>query len=130
MPYLPVKSYPPSPPLWPTGRYEEAKGGNGLWILSSLISPLPRFFPTGKSGKQYSIMAKMKTASRLLAYFANNLLIVIGLVLIWRGIWYVLDGIDLILFNNDHFYTAIGGIIVGLLVLYLPDKDLKEIQKL
>jgi len=75
-------------------------------------------------------MAKMKTASRLLAYFANNLLIVIGLVLIWRGIWYVLDGIDLILFNNDHFYTAIGGIIVGLLVLYLPDKDLKEIQKL
>jgi len=26
--------------------------------------------------------------------------------------------------------TAVGGIIIGLLILYLPDKDLKEIQKL
>jgi len=65
-----------------------------------------------------------------LAYFASNLFVVVGLVLVWRGVWYVLDGVDLIFFANNHFYSAVGGIILGLLVLYWPDKDLKEIQKL
>ena len=63
-------------------------------------------------------------------YLATNLSIVIGLVLIWRGIWYVLDAIDAWLFGGSHLWTAIGGIILGLVVLYLPDKDLKEIEKL
>jgi hypothetical protein len=65
-----------------------------------------------------------------LAYFTKNLTMVIGLVLIWRGIWYVLDEIDILFFESNHIYTAIGGIILGLLILYLPDHDLKEIQKL
>ena len=65
-----------------------------------------------------------------LAYFTKNLTIVIGLVLIWRGIWYVLDEIDILFFASNHIYTAIGGIILGLLILYIPDQDLKEIQKL
>jgi hypothetical protein len=72
----------------------------------------------------------MSKKENLLQYFSRNLLIVVGLVLIWRGIWYVLDYIDLALLNGNHTYTAIGGIIVGLLVLYLPDKNLKEISKL
>ncbi len=65
-----------------------------------------------------------------LSYFASNLSIVIGLVLIWRGVWYVLDGIDIMFFDGGHMWTALGGIILGLAVLYIPDKDLKEIQKL
>ncbi len=65
-----------------------------------------------------------------LTYFTKNLTIVIGLVLIWRGIWYVLDEIDILFFESNHIYTAIGGIILGLLILYIPDQDLKEIQKL
>lgn len=65
-----------------------------------------------------------------LRYFARNLAIVLGLVLIWRGMWYVLDGLDLLLFGGDHFWTALGGILLGLAILYIPDKDLKEIQKL
>lgn len=63
-------------------------------------------------------------------YFATNISIVIGLVLIWRGIWYVLDGLDKWLFGDSHVWTTVGGVIVGLLILYLPDKDLKEIEKL
>jgi uncharacterized membrane protein HdeD (DUF308 family) len=63
-------------------------------------------------------------------YFAKNLSIVIGLVLIWRGVWYVLDYLDSIFLNGNHTISGIIGIIVGLLVLYLPDKDLKEISKL
>jgi len=65
-----------------------------------------------------------------LQYLVKNISIVIGLVLIWRGIWYVLDGLDKWIFDGSHSWTALGGIIIGLIVLYLPDKDLKEIGKL
>lgn len=63
-------------------------------------------------------------------YFAKNLGIIVGIVLVWRGIWYVLDALDVFLFGGSHLYTAVLGIIVGFLVLYLPDNDLKEIEKL
>ena len=66
----------------------------------------------------------------LIIYFSKSLGTVVGLVLIWRGIWYVLDGLDIYIFGGSHVFTAIGGVIVGLLILYLPDKDLKEIEKL
>ena len=72
-------------------------------------------------------MPKSKITIR---YFAKNIFIVISLVLIWRGIWYVLDELDIWFFEGSHIWTAVGGIIVGLLILYLPDKDLKEIEKL
>lgn len=68
----------------------------------------------------------LKTALK----FLKTLSIVIGLVLIWRGIWYVLDGIDLALFGGSHIWSALGGIVLGLVILYIPDHDLKEIEKL
>ncbi len=64
------------------------------------------------------------------SYLAKNLSIVIGIVLIWRGIWYVLDELDKWLFGGSHLWTAILGIAIGLLIIYLPDKDLKEIEKI
>ena len=63
-------------------------------------------------------------------YVAKNLAVVIGLVLIWRGVWYLLDAIDLTYFNGGHTLTATAGIILGLIVLYIPDHDLKEMGKL
>lgn len=63
-------------------------------------------------------------------YLAKNIFIVFGLVMVWRGVWYILDGIDKIFFGGGHIWTAIGGVIVGLIILYIPDKDLKEIEKL
>jgi tetrahydromethanopterin S-methyltransferase subunit G len=63
-------------------------------------------------------------------YLARNLGIVVGLVLVWRGIWYVLDGVDKLVFGGSHLWSALFGIVVGLVILYLPDHDLKEIQKL
>lgn len=74
-----------------------------------------------------SILRKKKITPLSLA---QNISAVIGLVLIWRGIWYVLDGIDVLIFGGSHILTSIGGIVLGLIVLYLPDKDLKEIEKL
>jgi ABC-type antimicrobial peptide transport system permease subunit len=64
------------------------------------------------------------------AYFAKNLGIIVGIVLVWRGVWYILDEIDKVFFNDAHLWTAIVGIVVGFLILYLPDRDLKEIEKL
>ncbi|MFH1170692.1 MAG: hypothetical protein V1704_04005 [Candidatus Vogelbacteria bacterium] len=71
-----------------------------------------------------------KDKNLTIRHFARDFSIVIGLVLIWRGIWYILDAIDIEFFGQSHFWTAFGGIIVGLLILYIPDKDLKEIEKL
>lgn len=54
----------------------------------------------------------------------------IGIVMIWRGVWILLDIADNLLFKGSNYLTAIGGVIAGLLLLYLPDKDLDEIKKL
>ena len=72
----------------------------------------------------------MKKNRNIISYFARNLSIVIGLVLIWRGVWYVLDEIDILFAGGNHAISAIGGIVLGLIILYAPDKDLNEISKL
>lgn len=63
-------------------------------------------------------------------YFFANLATVVGIVLVWRGLWYMLDSLDKALFGGSPFWTALLGVIVGLLILYVPDKNLKEIEKL
>lgn len=75
-------------------------------------------------------MFKKREQWRNLGYFVKNISIVLGLVLMWRGVWYVLDGIDKYFFGGSHTYTAVLGIFIGLLILYIPDRDLKEISKL
>ena len=72
----------------------------------------------------------MSRIHRPLRYFTSNLSVVVGIVLIWRGIWYALDIIDTTLFGGNHMLTALGGIALGLLILYLPDRDLKELGRL
>ncbi len=72
----------------------------------------------------------MKKNKLTLNYFTKNIFIVIGLVLIWRGIWHVLDALDQWIFGGFHLWSALIGIIVGLSILYFPDHDLKEIEKL
>ncbi|HXK36726.1 MAG TPA: hypothetical protein VJ553_04050 [Candidatus Paceibacterota bacterium] len=65
-----------------------------------------------------------------ITYFTSSFVLVFALVMIWRGVWYILDGFDRIFFDGNHFVSIIGGIILGFTLLYLPDKDLKEIRKL
>lgn len=72
----------------------------------------------------------MKKNKLTLNYFTKNIFVVIGLVLIWRGIWHILDSIDQWIFGGVHLWSALIGIIVGLAILYFPDHDLKEIEKL
>lgn len=63
-------------------------------------------------------------------YFTHNFFNVFAIVLIWRGIWYVLDYIDVALFKGEHVVTVLGGIVVGFAILYPPDKKLNELEKL
>ena len=72
----------------------------------------------------------MNNKTLTLRRFARDISIVLGLVLVWRGIWHALDDIDKWFFGGSHFWTSLAGIVLGLLILYLPDKDLKEIEKL
>ena len=72
-------------------------------------------------------MAKKQETLRQLG---RDISIVVGVVLVWRGIWYVLDIFDIAFFGGSHLILALGGIVVGLLILYLPDHDLKEFKEL
>ncbi len=72
----------------------------------------------------------MKPQHKDFKYFVRTLSIITGLVLVWRGIWHVLDIVDFSLLDGNRSITAVGGILIGLLILYLPDHDLKEIEKL
>ncbi len=76
------------------------------------------------------MFAVKKDPHRSVGYFVSNISVVLGVVLIWRGIWYVLDKLDTVFFNGNHLPFAIGGIVVGVLILYIPDHDLKELGKL
>ncbi len=63
-------------------------------------------------------------------YFASSFAVVFGVVLIWRGMWYTLDWVDSVFFGGTHWISVAGGIILGFLILYLPDRDLSELRKL
>ncbi len=87
---------------------------------------------SGMENEEYfnHIHPRHRPHRHLVRYFRDNLAIVVGLVLIWRGIWYLLDAADYAFLGGSHIVSALLGIIAGLLVLYLPDRDLKELQKL
>ena len=74
-------------------------------------------------------MSKRRIHHRL-SYFTSSLATVVGVVLIWRGIWYFLDWIDKIYFHGGHILTVPVSVVLGFLILYFPDRDLSELRKL
>ncbi|PIR83220.1 hypothetical protein COU19_01765 [Candidatus Kaiserbacteria bacterium CG10_big_fil_rev_8_21_14_0_10_56_12] len=67
---------------------------------------------------------------RRLEHLITNLSIPVGIILIWRGVWVLADLFDYWLFGNNHVVTAIAGIIIGLIILYLPDHNLETLERL
>lgn len=57
-------------------------------------------------------------------YFLRDLLIVVGVVLVWRSIWYLADRF---LFPENQFASEVVGLVLGLFLLYLPDRDLSRL---
>jgi hypothetical protein len=72
----------------------------------------------------------LSSKKRSARYLALNLSSVFGIVLVWRGIWYLLDELDYALFAGTHTISALLGIILGILVLYLPERNLRALEKL
>ena len=70
----------------------------------------------------------MKTLG--IKYFTKNISVAVGIILIWRGIWIMLDLLDEVMFGGNHIITAVGGIVVGIIILYLPEKNLKALERL
>lgn len=54
-------------------------------------------------------------------YFLQELIIVVGIVLVWRGIWLLADRF---FFPSYPIVSEVFGILIGLFLLYLPDGDL------
>lgn len=63
-------------------------------------------------------------------YFTKNIAIAAGIILIWRGVWVLLDILDNLIFGGSHIVTAIAGIVVGVIILYLPEHNLKALERL
>lgn len=61
--------------------------------------------------------------------FIHALSVAAGLILLWRGIWHGADTLETF-FESSPAVGALVSVIVGLGILYLPDHDLKEIEKL
>jgi hypothetical protein len=62
-----------------------------------------------------------------LNYLFENIASVLGVVLIWRGIWMALDYLDGWIFGGSHFWTAMIGVLLGLIILFAINKDLKHL---
>lgn len=52
------------------------------------------------------------------------ILVVTGVVFVWRGIWNL---IDMYILPGDPLMSNLLGIFLGVLILYLPDNDIKEL---
>lgn len=56
--------------------------------------------------------------------FYITLINIVGIVLVWRGLWNLMDQY---IFPDKPLLSNIVTILVGLFLLYLPDHDIKEL---
>jgi Fuseless len=57
-------------------------------------------------------------------HFVRNLVIAVGVVLVRRGVWHLAD---MYLLPNHPLASSIVSLIVGILILYLPDGTLEHL---
>jgi hypothetical protein len=58
------------------------------------------------------------------------ILVLIGVVLVWRGMWIILDAIDFYLLGGSHFVTGVIGVVLGFTILYYLDDELEGLSRL
>jgi len=64
----------------------------------------------------------MKRIKLIELNFNQKIFNLIATILFWRGIWYLFDIIDNSLFQGHRIWTALFGIIIGLIILFFPFK--------
>lgn len=57
-------------------------------------------------------------------YFLRNLVVVLGVVMVWRGLW---DIVDKYFLPGNPLLSDVFSIIIGILLLYLPDSNLDDL---
>ncbi len=57
----------------------------------------------------------------------ESFLVIVGAVLIWRGIWVLLDLLDEKFFAGSHVLSSLVGIAVGIIFIFYADRDLEDI---
>jgi len=65
-----------------------------------------------------------KISFRLRKGFFSMLLIVFGVVFVWRGLWNLMD---MYVLPDDPILGNVLGILIGISLLYMPDDDIKEL---
>ncbi len=71
-----------------------------------------------KKKVSYSFNFKMKPG------FLRSLLVITGVIFVWRGLWGLMDTY---LFPDQPGLSFTVGLIIGMIMLYVPDDDLKEL---
>ena len=66
-----------------------------------------------------AIKLRRQTESNL-----NTFLVVVAIVLIWRGVWWL---VDIYVLPHRPVLSLIIGLFVGIIILYLDDKKIKEL---
>ncbi len=73
---------------------------------------------------------RKRPAMKIPKKIKEAIITVVGVVLVWRGIWLILDAIDAWFFGGNHFATGVMGFMVGFALLYYLDNDLEELRVL
>lgn len=60
----------------------------------------------------------------------RSMYVVLGVVLIWRGVWVILDFFDVLIFGEISLILAGVSILVGLFLLFKHDHKLDELGHL
>lgn len=60
----------------------------------------------------------------------DALITVTGVVLVWRGIWLILDTLDILIFHGMHALTGAVGVVIGMYILWRHHKNFNELRSL
>lgn len=72
-------------------------------------------------------MSLLKHKPSLLKVLRESLLMILGAILIWRGVWILLDLFDNRFLGGTHVWSSVVGIIIGVILVYFADRDLEDV---
>jgi len=72
-------------------------------------------------------MSLFRRKSTFWKLLRESLVVVFAVILIWRGTWILLDMLDQRLFGGSHAGSALFGIAIGFVLIYIAEKDLDDV---
>jgi hypothetical protein len=72
-------------------------------------------------------MSLLKHKQSLIKLLRESIMMIIGAILIWRGVWILLDMFDNRFFGGTHVWSSVAGILIGVILVYFADRDLEDV---